>query len=335
MAEFRREVGLGDLLVLGATAIWSVNVVVVKLALHDTGPLTYSALRYLVGGSVLLGLALWLDGPLPRLRGNDWWLVAALALSGVLVNQSSFTGSLALTNADNVAMISGTTPLLVALWVALRQRHRFRARVWVGLAVGLLGLFLVVGAGSAAWSSWLDVVVALGNPVSWAVYLLLLPRLLGRYRPLALAAMINLLGAAMLLPFGVAEAVAQRPEPTVGWLGLLAYSSLGAVGITTWMYLPGVRRLGPARTVVYSYLQPFLTLLAALLIVGEPILPLQLLGGVIMLVGVVLGRPSPRPSAGVPAVSEHEPVAAAEGATGYVVSSSPSDGGGGVNRTFG
>ena len=316
MAGLRHEVGLGDLLVLGATAIWSVNVVVVKLALHDSGPLTYSTLRYLVGGAVLLGLALWLDGPLPRLPRSDWWLLAALALSGVLINQSSFTGSLALTNADNVAMISGTTPLLVALWVALRQRSRFRARVWVGLAVGLLGLFLVVGAGAAAWSGWLGVVVALGNPVSWAVYLILLPRLLGRYRPLALAAMINLLGAAMLLPFGVAEAVVQRPEPVVGWLGLLAFSSLGAVGLTTWMYLPGVRRLGPARTAVYSYLQPFLTLLAALVIMGEPILPLQLLGGAVMLVGVMLGRPRPRPAAGGPAVAGAKPVAATAGTTG-------------------
>jgi drug/metabolite transporter (DMT)-like permease len=314
LVEFRRELGVGDLLVLGATAIWSVNVVVVKLALHDSGPLTYSAIRYLIGGGALWGLARWLDGPLPRLSGRDWRLVATLALFGVLINQSSFTGSLALTNADNVAMISGTTPLLVAGWVAVRHRQSFRVRVWVGLLLGLIGLFLVVGAGAAGWSSWLGVLFALGNPISWAVYLLLLPRLLGRYRPLTLAALITLLGAAMLFPFGVAEALVQRPHLNVGWLALLGYSSLGAVAITTWMYLPGVRRLGPARTAVYSYLQPFLALVAAAVIIAEPILPLQLLGGVVMLVGVVLGRPRPRPAAIAPALPE--PVGAAKGLPG-------------------
>ncbi len=291
-----RDFGSGDLLVLGATAIWSVNVVAVKLALHQSGPLTYSAIRYLVGGVALLGLARWIDGPLPRLSRGQWRLVAVLALFGVLINQSSFTGSLALTNADNVAMISGTTPLLVALWVAYRHRQRFRARVWVGLTIGFAGLFLVVGAGAADWSSWFGIVVALGNPISWAAYLLLLPRLLGRLPPLTLAALISLLGAAMLVPFGAAQALAQPPHPTVGWLGLLAYSALGAVALTTWMYLPGVSRLGPARTAIYSYLQPFLALVAALVIVGEPILPLQLLGGVVMLVGVAMGRPRARPT---------------------------------------
>ncbi len=283
------------MLVLGATVIWSVNVVVVKLALHQSGPLTYSALRYMVGGLALWGLARWRGQPLPRLRGRDRWLIVALAVSGVLINQSSFTGSLALTNADNVAMISAATPLLVAIWVAWRQRQRFGVKVWLGLAVGLAGLLLVVGAGAGAWSGWLGIAVALGNPLSWAAYLLLLPRLLTRYRPLALAALINLLGAAMLLPFGVAEAVVQHPVVTLPWLGLLAYSAVGAVALTTWLYLPGVRRLGPARTAVYGYLQPFLALLAALVLIGEPILPWQLLGGVIMIIGVVLGRPRPLP----------------------------------------
>jgi drug/metabolite transporter (DMT)-like permease len=99
----------------------------------------------------------------------------------------------------------------------------------------------------------------------------------------------------MLVPFGAVEALNRHPHVTGPWLGLLAYSALAAVTLTTWLYLPGVRRLGPARTTVYSYLQPFLTVVAAGLMIGEPILPLQLLGGVIMLVGVVMGRPRPHP----------------------------------------
>jgi len=63
-----------------------------------------------------------------------------------------------------------------------------------------------------------------------------------------------------------------------------------------------VRRLGPARTAVYVYLQPFLAVIAAGILIGERILPLQLLGGVIMLIGVAWGRPRPRPSV----VPQHE-----------------------------
>jgi len=115
-----------------------------------------------------------------RPRGTDAWLIAAAAAAGVLVNQASFAGALALTTADNIAMISGTTPLLVVGWLVWRNREHFEAKVWGGL--GLVGLVLVVGAAGSTWSSWLVGPVALANPLGWAVYLLLLPRLLGRSR---------------------------------------------------------------------------------------------------------------------------------------------------------
>jgi drug/metabolite transporter (DMT)-like permease len=290
-----RGFGWGDVLVVAATTIWGVNVVVVKLALTDSGPFTYSAIRYALGGLALCGLARWLEGPLVRPRGTDAWLIAAAAAAGVLVNQASFAGTLALTNADNIAMISGTTPLLVVGWLVWRGREHFGAKVWGGLGLGVVGLVLVVGAGAATWSSWLVVLVALGNPLGWAVYLLLLPRLLGRYRPLTLAGLVTVVGAGMLVPFGAVEALNRHPHVTGPWLGLLAYSALAAVALTAWLYLPGVRRLGPARTTVYSYLQPFLTVVAAALLIGEPVLPLQLLGGVTMVIGVVMGRPRPHP----------------------------------------
>ena len=300
--------GWGDVLVLAATIIWGVNVVVVKLALTDSGPFTYSAIRFVLGGLALCGLARWLEGPLVRPRGTDAWLIAATAAAGVLVNQASFAGALALTNADNIAMISGTTPLLVVGWLVWRHREHFEARVWGGLFLGLVGVVLVVGAAGGTWSSWLVVPLALAMPLSWAVYLLLLPRLLGRYRPLTLAAWVTMVGAVMLVPFGAVEALNRHPHVTGPWLGLLAYSALAAVALTAWLYLPGVHLLGPARTTIYSYLQPFLTVVAAGLLIGEPILPLQLLGGVIMLVGVAMGRPRPHPE---PAPLANEPTVVA------------------------
>ncbi len=290
--------GRGDLLVVAATVIWSLNVVVVKVALQHSGPLTYSAIRYVIGALALLLLARFLEGPVRLPARGDRLLLVALAASGVLVNQASFTGSLALTNADNVAMIAATTPVLVAGWVAWRSRVRFRGRVWIGMVLGLSGVGLVVGAGH--WSGWLGIGIALLNPLSWAVYLILLPRVLGRYPPITLAALITAAGALMLIPLGVFQTVVSPPHPDLAWLGLLIYSALGAVSLTTWMYLPGVRMLGPARTAVYSYLQPFLAVVAAGLIIGEPILLLQVLGGLVMVVGVLIGRPKPRPTTVAP-----------------------------------
>ena len=43
----------------------------------------------------------------------------------------------------------------------------------------------------------------------------------------------------MLVPFGAVEAINHHPHVTGSWLGLLAYSALAAVALTTWLYLPG------------------------------------------------------------------------------------------------
>jgi len=140
--RLRRGFGWGDVFVVAAIIIWGVNVVVVKLALTDSGPFTYSAIRYVLGGLALCGLARWLEGPLVRPRGTDAWLIAAAAAAGVLVNQASFAGALALTNADNIAMISGTSPLMVVGWLVWRNREHFEAKVWGGLGLGNdLGLY--------------------------------------------------------------------------------------------------------------------------------------------------------------------------------------------------
>jgi len=318
--RWRRHWGSGDALILVATVLWSINIVVVKVGLENSGPLTYAALRFVVGGLGLLWLATRVEGRVQWPVGREWWLIVAAAGTGIAVTQAAFTGALALTNADFVAMFLAATPLLVTGWVAWRASDGFGARVWAGLAVGVVGVALVVLTAAGGRSNWPGVVLALANPVSSAVYVLLLPELLRRFQPLSLAAIITLVGGAMLLPFGVAEIFIRRPHLTWGWLGLLGFSVIAAVVVVNWLYLAAVRRLGPARTATYTYLEPFLTVAAAGLLIHERVLPLQLLGGVVIVIGLGIGTPGARgisgPTSGGTVLPETLVEVAGDGVTG-------------------
>jgi drug/metabolite transporter (DMT)-like permease len=283
---------------MAATILWSVNIVVVKVALANSGPLTYSTLRFLLGGLCLWWLANRVEGPIRWPSHREWWLISAAAATGIAISQAAFTGALALTNADFVAMFLGSTPLLVTAWVAWHSSQNFSAKVWWGLALGLVGVALVVLTAGGGHLSWLGVVLAVGGPVISAIYLLLLPGLLGSYRPLSLAAIITLTGAVMLAPFGLAEGITHHPHVTWAWLGLLGFSVIAAVVAVNWLYLAAMRSLGPARTASYTYLEPFLTVAAAGLLISEPVLPLQILGGVVILTGLAIGTPGPLGIAG-------------------------------------
>lgn len=283
--------GWGDGLVLVTYVIWSANVVVTKLAVGPVGPLTFSALRWVLGAGLLAALARWREGPLRWPRGRELAQLTLAAGCGVVINQVSFTWALRLTSADNVSLLAGTAPLGVAGWLAWRRRQRLSTRVWAGLGVGLAGLGLVVLTGAHGRSSVAGDLVGLGLPVSWTAYLLLISPLLSRHPPLALAAMVSLVGSIGLAPLGIVEAVVAPARFDSGVLGLLAFSALAAVTLSGWLYYTGLERLGPTRTSVYGYTQPFLGIVFAAALIGEPIRPLQLVGGVAITLGVLAGRP--------------------------------------------
>jgi probable blue pigment (indigoidine) exporter len=294
----RHGFGRGDLLILAATLLWSISIVVVKLALANSGPLTFSTLRFLLGGMCLWWLAVRVEGPIRWPTRSEWWLISAAAATGVAVSQGAFAGALALTNADFVAMFLGATPLLVTAWIAWRGSQNFASRVWVGLAVGLVGVALVVLTAGSGHLSWLGVLLAVGGPVISAIFILLLPRLLGSYQPLSLAAIVTLVGAVMLIPFGLVEGIVDHPNVTWAWLGLLGFSVVAAVVAVNWLYLTAVRTLGAARAASYTYLEPFLAVAAAAVLISERVLPLQILGGLVILSGLAIGTPGPLGIAG-------------------------------------
>lgn len=309
--------GRGDALILAATILWSVNIVVVKVALANSGPLTYSTLRFLVGGAFLWWFAVRVEGPIRWPNPREWWLILWAAATGIAISQAAFTGALALTNADFVAMFLGTTPLLVTAWLAWHGSQRVAARVWFGLALGLVGVALVVLTGGIGHLSWLGVLLAVGGPIVSAVYLLLLPDLLGSYQPISLAALITLAGAVMIAPFGLVEGVTHHPQVTWAWLGLLGFSAIPAVLVVNWLYLAAMRTLGPARTASYTYLEPFVTVAAAGLLIGERVLPLQILGGAVILIGLAVGTPGPLGIAGPESAGGAVPEVATSSGGGY------------------
>jgi drug/metabolite transporter (DMT)-like permease len=73
-------------------------------------------------------------------------------------------------------------------------------------------------------------------------------------------------------------------------LGCLLFSSVLAVAYCNLAYYHGLETLGPTRAAVYTYLQPFLGAVAAFLMLGETLCPLQLTGGAVVVAGVLLAR---------------------------------------------
>ncbi len=124
--------------------MWSTGFVVARLAMPHAPPLTFLSWRYALS---LLAFGLWI-----RWAGVAWPQGRAqwghLAVSGVLMHAGYLGGVWAAVKAGipagTVALIVGLQPLLTALWVSGRGQMRVAGWQWLGLALGLLGLVLVV-----------------------------------------------------------------------------------------------------------------------------------------------------------------------------------------------
>ena len=125
--------------------IWSTGFVVARFGMPHAPPMSFLAWRFALS---VLAFGVWV-----RLSGASWphgraqWL--HLAATGVLIHAAYLGGVWSAVKlglgAGTTALIVGLQPVLTALWVSITgQEHRVAPRQWLGLALGLIGLLLVV-----------------------------------------------------------------------------------------------------------------------------------------------------------------------------------------------
>src|SRR4051812_4604152 len=139
-----------DVLLLVTVLFWSFNFTVVKYALtHGWAPLSYSSIRFAVGGVMFSAFTYSRERSL-KVQRRDVPLLVMAALLGIWLNQVTFSYAVKLTTAATVALTFGTLPIFVALiaWVVGSEKLRFRH--WVAAGISFLGGG-ALGLGSWCW----------------------------------------------------------------------------------------------------------------------------------------------------------------------------------------
>lgn len=286
---------LGTGLALVSAASFGVMPVLTKVVYRDGAePVGVLAVRFGLAAAVLLVLARVRREPLPR----DRRLGVLLALGGLGYVGMSLCYFFALEriSAGLTALLLYFYPALVVLLgaVVLRDRPRTAALVCVALAtVGTVLTIGPVGGGQA-----LGVALGLGSALVYATYILVSSRVRG-VGPFATSAVVLSAGAVVLGALALATRP-QLPGAPGPWLALVGVALIGTVvAVTT--FFAALALLGPSDTAVISTVEPVVSIGVAGLVLGEVLGPVQVAGGVLVLLAVaVLARLRPREPA-VPA----------------------------------
>lgn len=287
------RLGAIDAALLMIVIIWGLNAVIVKLTYAQFPPMAFMAIRFAVAGSLLLGVALLVERSVAIPR-RDWLLVLAAAMVGTGIYQPLFLNGLARTTASNTSLIIAASPAFVALLNRLLGREILSRRGWLGIALAFAGILLIVesGGGLHLDSATLagDLMILLGT-ILWATYTVLAGPLVHRYSPLRVTALTTAVGALplMLLGMPAVQALDWSLVDWRGWSGLL-FSAVFAIVVSYVVWNIGVKRIGGARTSLYSNLIPVVGTVAAAFLLGEAITPLKVVGAVVIFVGLQMAR---------------------------------------------
>jgi len=295
-----------DLLLLVAISIWSANYAVVKFGVSEFNPLAFPVLRFGVRGLAMVAIVRWREGTV-RVARSDLPLLVATAFLGITLNEICFVYSLTNTGASDVALLGATGPIITALLATAVGLERLGARHWLSVAIGLTWVVLIVGGapGSLRASSLLGDGLALGATLCSRASALPIRPLMQRYSAWRILAFEMVAGSILLLPVTLPSLVQQDfgRVGLAGW-GSLAYAVVFTGVVTNLLYFTGIDRVGPSRAAVFGYLQSFLGVLFAVVLLGERVAPIQIAGGLVVICSVVLSRSHVGPAR---QIARHEP----------------------------
>ena len=294
----------GVLWMLTSALAYSLFTVFAKKILEQVDPIDVLFWRFLIAAPIawLLVLVRWRRGIGPHLAAVAWWPRFAMGLLFGVLAWLAFVGIDNLPGALYVVIIY-TYPAMVAIGARLLGKPTSR-QIWVAIAITTLGIALTVPEvlNSPGDAAMFGMLVTLANAALYASYILYSERIVSGpsgeshgsgANDTFLAAAWGMSGSfvfATCLVVASGGVTAPRGTVAVGSMVSLALVSTVVAGITFFL---GVRELGPAPAALVAASEPVMALAWLVIFLDESLVPVQIAGAVLVIVGVVWSQRTP------------------------------------------
>jgi drug/metabolite transporter (DMT)-like permease len=297
--------------------VWGSTYLAIRVGVGHLPPLLFAGTRYVIAGALLYPIARRAasrgraPGQGSAKLGAKAWLAGAVV--GILL---LFAGNGGVSFAETTlpsgfaAVLVATVPLwmIIFAWPMEHQRISFRAAA--ALAVGLGGVIVLVGGGTAS-GRVSSVIIVLGAAAAWGFGSVLSHRIAVPSHAMLAAAIEMLAGGVVLLAVGAGSGELGRigwsSVPATSWIALAYLIGPGSIlAFTAYGY--ALSHLPVTTVATYAYVNPVVAVLAGIVILGEQFTWREGLGTALVLVSVVITlRRSHRTSRPAPAGARERP----------------------------
>jgi drug/metabolite transporter (DMT)-like permease len=303
-----RDQTLGVVAVIVSAVLFAFNGIVAKVVLTAGGitPTQLVSLRTTLAAAVLLALLAWRSPAELRLPWTTMRQLATLGIVGIATMQWSYFNHLARLPVSVGMLIQYTAPLLVALAARFIFREDVRPRIWVALALSIIGLGLVAQVRPGLSLDPVGLIWAGVAALSLALYYLISERAVAVTSPLA-AQTWMIFFAALVWQFispvwSFDWTVLGNDVPLTSILAgrsvrmwvLICYLIIAGTVITYLLVMYAIKRIGAPLAGLLGMLEPVLITGLGWLLLAESLTPAQILGATVTITGTLIAATSRR-----------------------------------------
>ena len=280
---------------LFAVIFWGFSFIATKVALKEVHPFALLALRFGIGACLLLLVQFYRDR-----KFSEGLFTEGLGFNrppgdrGDRRAQSPAGLWASLHDSDQYGWIIAIQPIFITLSARLFLRERITWKRIGGIILGFSGVFLIISKGVFSLSlfrigSTFGDLLVLCSALTWAAFTVGGRGFLSRFPPLAAIAPIMMTGC--LITFFVSSLRGGWGFlfhlSLSAWMGIL-FLGIFCSGLAYFFWYSALGKKDSSLIGMYLFLEPFITLIGAILFLGERIFGITLVGGGLTLLGVYL-----------------------------------------------
>ncbi|MFX0113182.1 MAG: DMT family transporter [Candidatus Hodarchaeota archaeon] len=277
------------ILLIMAMFFWGGSWVTGKIISDFAAPLTMAFWRFAFASMFLLP-ALWLTSNRSlSFDKKDIPSFFFLGLTGVAIYNYLFLTGLRYTTASSGALIAGTNPILIAIFAVLFLGEPRGSHKALGFLCGMIGVTFVIGVDALEGTNWQGNILIFLGMIAWASYSTRIKQLSSHYTSWELTTYGVICGTIILFPLALLEWRPEiyEPEYLHIWGGILylgLFATCGGFGL----FNRSLKRIGASRTAIFINLVPIFGSILAILLLGENLTLLKVVGLMLVIGGVLI-----------------------------------------------
>jgi drug/metabolite transporter (DMT)-like permease len=270
------------------------NYVVAKYALRELPALLASGIRMVIAGAIMAGVYQWnrTRGNIPPWTGRNVLLLSFLGLVGVGLNQFFFVLGISMTTVSHAAIVIGLTPVTVLMLASVTGLERLGILRLAGMFTALAGVALLqMSSSEASGATWMgDIFIYLAS-FTFAIFTVRGKQETSRLGGVVVNTFAYVGSPVAMLPviIGYASSFAFEKVTWVAWTSVVYMAVFPSV-VCYSIYYYALTHIPASRVAAFSYLQPLLATVMAILLLGERPTTGLISGGALVLVGVFLAE---------------------------------------------